>query len=258
MMKIRNEMMEHKIIILLPYCDRPKMVRNALRSLIMADKYYKNWVLHFYDDASMIPGEPIVREVLADLLDKVHFHRLEMTPEDKLASGGIMGRFFNEIIEKTDADLGIMLCDDDALHPTYLYNLNQWFKKHPDCKNCWSHIIHYAPRREAFEDMLRQTGRTEQVSMGDMDEGILAANRCDASQVAWRISCNKQDGAWFPPVCDKCHDYHFYNELYQKSGPCHHTNFLSQFKGLHDGQLCHHAWSHVATKHRHVCIDIPT
>jgi len=53
-----------KIVILLLYYDRPKMVRNALKSI--KDLNYKNWELVFIDDGSKEPGRPIVEEILAE------------------------------------------------------------------------------------------------------------------------------------------------------------------------------------------------
>lgn len=72
--------------------------------------------------------------------------------------------------------------------------------------------------------------------------------KVDASQVAWRLSCCKKHNAWFsestkliknkPWVVDT--DRSFFENLFDKCGPCCPTNTFCQFKGIHDYQLLWH------------------
>lgn len=227
-----HKMPSLKILILLMYFDRPKMVRNALNSILLADKHYKNWVLGFYDDASVVPGEPIVREILAGKLNQVNFHRLNMTPKEKAKTGGIMGAGLNKILDQTDADIGIMLCDDDALHPMYLYNLNRYFNKNPDVNSCHSNVIDYNPSQEELADVLDRKVNWNNF-LNHQKGSICAASKVDASQVAWRMTCKTRFASPLP----KNHDHYFYESLYRSCGPTYYSGFISQFKGLHNKQL---------------------
>ncbi len=242
MLKINAK--HNTILILLLYYDRPNMVRNALYSLVLADKYYKNWILAVNDDASSIPAEPIVKEILADKLDRIKFYRLNMTLEEKIQSGGIMGAGMNKIIQETEADIGIMLCDDDALHPYYLEGLNWYFLANPEVNSCHSKIIEYCPLRETFFNaMNRRMNPNFWLNVHKIP--ICGAGKVDASQVAWRLKCNKKFGAWFASPCPKNHDMYFYEELAKRSGLTHPTKLISQYKAFHDKQLGNidHNWA---------------
>lgn len=53
------------------------------------------------------------------------FLNTEDSKENKLRRGGSMfGKYANIAMETIDSDIIIMLCDDDALIPDYLFNLN--------------------------------------------------------------------------------------------------------------------------------------
>jgi hypothetical protein len=232
--KVMHEQL--KILILLMYFNRPNMVRNALYSIKLANTYYKNWILAFNDDASPIPGKPTVEEILGDCLDRVRFYRLDMTPEEKIMSGGIMGKCLNEIIEEIDADIGIMLCDDDALFPSYLYELNEFFNAYPHVNSTWNNVEAFYPCEETLAKALERSGFGFQ-GYCEPDKPMCCASRADASQVAWRIKCNKELGAWFKWPLEHCHDHFFYSALYETSGPSWYGGMAAQFKGVQPKQL---------------------
>src|SRR5438105_2894834 len=108
-----------KILVLLLYFERPRLVRNALRSVLAADAHHPDWELAFIDDGSPTPGEPAAREVLAGHPGKVRFHNTGDSAGDKRENGCRIGAFMNRAVRESDADLGVMLCDDDMLYPTY-------------------------------------------------------------------------------------------------------------------------------------------
>ncbi len=226
-----------QILILLLYFDRPNMVRNALYSILLASRFYKNWILAVNDDASSVPAEPIVRDIMHEHMDKVKFYKLEMTPGEKIKAGGVMGACVNDIIKDNEADLGIMLCDDDALYPTYLKNLNKYFHNNPGITSCHSNVIPYNPLKETFYSAIRNHKLDMKFWLNAHKEPICAASKVDASQVAWRISCNKNKNAWFLSPCPKNHDHFFYEQLYRRCGPTHYSGFISQYKGWHTKQL---------------------
>ena len=115
-----------KILILLAYFNRPKMVRFALESIKMQS--YKNWELVFVDDGSDIPGRPIVEEILRDDLDKIKFYNTNHSVKDKINQGGsIFGYYWTQAMYESNADISIMLCDDDGIFPDALENLSNYY-----------------------------------------------------------------------------------------------------------------------------------
>ena len=104
-----------KIAILLCYYERPNMVRFALNSIKNA--VHKDWHLYFVDDRSTYPGAHVVSEILAGKTDKVTFFN---TQDKEKKQGSSFAKYWNQALEDTDADIAIMLCDDDALFPGYL------------------------------------------------------------------------------------------------------------------------------------------
>lgn len=227
-----------KILILLFYYNRPKMVRNALESILLANDHYTNWVLGFNDDGSDQPGRPVVEEVLKDHLNKVEFFRTDYTWRDKVKAGGsLVGAGMNELIKRvSDANIGIMLCDDDALYPDYLVNLNKYFNENPKVMSCYSNLVTYNPLIQSFKEAIGQKIDFKYL-LNHNKTPINGHCKIDASQGAWRIKCNKINGVWFKSPCGRDHDKFFYNDLYKKCGPMHYTGFVGQIKGIHNLQL---------------------
>ena len=120
-----------KILVLLFYYNRPNLVKIALKSIL--EHSYSNWEIAFIDDASEIPGKTIVEELLKEHLNKIKFYNTNDSIENKLSRGqehgSIFGKYAQIAVEESDADYVLMLCDDDALYPGYLENLNKYFKE---------------------------------------------------------------------------------------------------------------------------------
>lgn len=233
------------------YFNRPLLVRNALNSILRANEHHGDWELYFGDDSSIIPGKPIVEEVLKDHLDKVTFANSNMTLDDKIANGLVLGRYCNEGIRNSDADIGIMFSDDDELHPHYLANLADYFTNNQDVLYCWSAICPFNPilgSREDLEEQLKSYNGMLRNRYNNHGTEINPVNNVDASQVAWRLSCCKDHGAWFADTTKfvdgkpwtKDTDKGFFESLYEKCGPCRRTPYFAQYKGVHDYQLLWH------------------
>ena len=232
-----------KILILMSYYNRPILVKNSLKSILEADKYHQNWELFFGDDGSKIPGKPIVEELLHSCIDKVKFVNSNLTIKEKIKSGLVLGKYANQAIKESDADVAIMLCDDDQLVPDYLYNLNNYFKNNNEVLYCYSKIYLINP-------LVKNYLYTKEVNnkYNQWIGSINPAGKVDATQVAWRLQCCKEHNAWFSESTKfvpgkpwtKDTDKSFFENLYDCCGPCHPTNFYSQYKGIHDYQLLWH------------------
>lgn len=233
-----------KILILCSYYNRPKLVRNALTSILAANEHHGNWHLAFGDDGSRIPGRPIVEEILKDHLRQVTFVQTDATFEEKVRTGLILGKLANQVIRESDADIGIILCDDDELVPNYLKGLSDFFTRNPQVLYCYSKIYMYNPIIQTSSLAKKNlTGKFNQWA-GPIDP----VNKVDASQVAWRLDCCKKHGAWFKESTKevpgkpwtKDTDKSFFENLYSKCGLCHPSGLVGQFKGVHDYQLLWH------------------
>lgn len=232
-----------KFLILMAYYNRPILVKNAMRSLVEANKKHQNWHLLFGDDGSLIPGKPIVQEVLGSLANKASFLESNLTFENKLKDGLVIGQYANQVLKETDSDVAIILCDDDELHPDYLFNLNKYFQENPDILYCYSKIILYNPLLENSNQNTNLSNKYNQ-----FNNPINPVGKLDASQVAWRLDCCKKYGAWFPESTKKLDekplvqdtDRGLFENLFRCCGLCHPTDFVSQYKGVHDYQLLWH------------------
>jgi hypothetical protein len=232
------------ILILCSYFNRPLLVRNALNSILKANEYHQNWELAFGDDGSHIPGRPIVEEVLKDHLNKVRFYQSDMKFEDKIEQGLILGRMANVAMENSDADVAIILCDDDELVPTYLRGLSEYFSSHPKILYCYSKIHLYNP----FYNTSASVDNSVVGRYNNYNGPIDPVGKVDASQVAWRLACCKKRGAWFAESTKlvegrpwtKDTDKSFFENLYSKCGEAHFSGLVGQYKGIHDYQLLWH------------------
>jgi len=191
------------------------MVINALKSIKKANELYENWELAFIDDSSTIAGEGVVKEQLPNLLNKINFYNSNSTTEEKIKHTITHVVVANKILKKTDADIAIVLCDDDALYPDYLLKLNDFFNNNPDINSCYSDMVIFNPLEENYDGLYEKyldctlfsknlvtsayMGTPYERQKGDHGP-CCGAGRMDACQVAWRVSCNQKYEAWWPRV----------------------------------------------------------
>jgi len=220
-----------KILILLAYYNRPKMVRNALNSI--KESIYTNWELAIIDDGSEFQAKPVVLELFNnEELSKTKYYNTNDTIENKQQRGSISGEYINIAISESNADLVIILCDDDALVPDYLGNLAFHFTENPSMNYCYSHVIQFNPLIEDYHN--------KQVSDIFMNKtwDLNPSNNVDASQVCWKREFSTgEDAILFPSPQTKNLDATIFQSLFNKLGPCKFTGFYSQYKGMHEHQL---------------------
>ena len=152
----------------------------------------------------------------------------------------------NRSLKNSNADLAVMLCDDDALVSDYFTNLNKWFTDHPTSMFCYSHVILFnpfkeKPNKEDFKDdefvwAGHKQGRYK--NRFNKKRNINPSNSLDSSQVAWRTQCNKKDKISFPFPQTANLDSKFYAGLFSKYGQAKFSGFVGQYKGYHLDNLC--------------------
>jgi len=218
-----------EFLVLLFYYNRQKKIKNALASL--ERQTYNKFNVVIIDDGSDKP----FTEVFPQLQEKYLIVRLEDTAEQKLTQGGSrMGYVANEAMEQIKTDVVLMLCDDDALIPDYLENLNTFFVNNPEANHCYSNVLFYNPNEESYLDAKPSTTYVPRGSTYNLNakSGPTKCAGFDASQVAWRRACNVK----FPYPQTRCHDAVVYKQL-QNHGLCYPTGVYGQVKGAFEGQL---------------------
>ena len=225
------------------YFNRPLLVRKSLNSILLASEYHQDWELAFGDDNSKFPGKPIVEDVLKDHLGKINFYNSGLSFEEKIKRGLILGELANQAIQKSDAEVGIILQDDDQLVPTYLKKLSDFFLNNPKVMYGYSKVHIYNPLYEDVDNVDNLDHKYNKCNMP-----VNPVNNIDASQLAFRLSCCKEYDAWFGTTTlqresmpwAKDTDKTFFENLYEKLGDTSPIDVVGQYKAIHEYQLLWH------------------
>lgn len=232
--------MDKKILILLFYYDRPLMVKNALHSL--AAQSYQNYEVAFINDTPNVKGWDVLEYVKDHPSHtKYRVYDINQTSEEKKVQGGsIFGMFANDAIKDSDADIIIMLCDDDALVDDYLENLVEFYT-HNNCAWTYSKVKYYNPSVETYiqatDNFAQYAGQGSAIDLNSNTGIINPFCRCDASQVSFRRDCFVKGNVWFPYPQTRSLDATIFQKMFEVWGPCHPTNFYGQCKGVFADQL---------------------
>lgn len=233
-------MEQQKFLILLFYYERPNIVKNALRSLNELE--YDNFEIAFIDDGSISPGKLIAEEILTgNVLQRVTFYNTNDSIEQKKSQGGsVFGKLANEAIQNSDAEYALMLCDDDAIVSDYLLYLNEYFRLNDFVTYCYSKVYFFDPTQETykqFKDQPTYSHPGSTYTLNHYTEPINPVGKVDASQICWKISCNKYGDIWFPYPLTRGLDAALYQQLFDKYGYCYPTFTYGQYKGAFADQL---------------------
>tara|TARA_B100002019_G_C21266461_1_gene599707 strand:+ start:1622 stop:2419 length:798 start_codon:yes stop_codon:yes gene_type:complete len=224
------EKKELKFLIVFFYYNRPDMVRNALHSINKLT--YKNFEIAFIDDGSETPGEPIVRSILKpSFLKKVKFINTNDTVEAKIArEGSEIGKYANEAIKESDADIVFMLCDDDAIVPDYLNSLNRFYNYNPNIHYAYCKLKYYDPTLTSYT---RAKPNEEDVT----NKLINPVTNLDSSQVSWRRQSMIDKDFWFPYPRTRNLDAVMFVHLWHHYKHCSPLKEYGQYKAIFDDQL---------------------
>ena len=230
-----------KILILLFYYDRPELVKNALSSI--ANIQYDNFEVAFINDSANVKGKDITDYLIGQsVLSKFKYYDINQTIEEKLQQGGsIFGKYSNLAIQESNADIVIMLCDDDAILPNYLHDLNLYYKTYPECMWAYSKVKYYIPSIETYlqaqDDLARVAGVGSVVDLNRHTEPINPDCACDASQVSFKRQCFTQGNIWFPWPQTRNLDSAIYSKMFNSWGVCYPIHSYGQCKGVFPDQL---------------------
>jgi glycosyltransferase involved in cell wall biosynthesis len=227
-----------KVLVLMPYYNRPKEVLRALESL--SKQSYKNWALAFIDDGSDDPGEKVVRSYLSERdLKKVFFYNTNDTKEIKRqrvldnpdmngASDKNAGHFFvpflNLAINEIEHDIAFFLCDDDFLDINYLRNLVNYYNNHEDAAYSYCSVI-------LFEFKDNKMYFSDEDNRFYFNIPLMPYFNLDGSQVSWTKQCYA-DGCRFPEFLHVYWDAEWFKVLQEKYGKCDFNKIMGQYKSF--------------------------
>lgn len=230
-------MKNYKFEIILAYYKRPKIVLNALESILKST--YSNWHLTFIDDS----GDDSFKESLLSFgfdNSKVTYVPIMMPDDEKIEIGGsIHGEYMNQSIKKTDSDIIIILCDDDAFSHDYMENLNSFFNKNPNEMWAYSHVRFFNPDKEHYS---KSKEVCEDISLNkvNLNENFLPINpycKVDSAQVVFKRDAYIKKNVWYPSPATINLDAYIFNKMFSSWGPCMFTGFFGQNKGWFENQM---------------------
>ena len=229
-----------KILLVVPYFERPKMILNGLRAMEKIN--YDNYEICIVDDGSILyPIEKVIEKHNIKIKNLKIINSKD-TLENKAKRGSIHGKFMNQAIKESDADIVIMHSDDDAVHEDYFSNLNSFYLKNPNCMYSYGHVIPFDPFEQVPCETLKyynanKKWNTNAASGLNWTQPINPFCNVDATQVSWRSQCNKEHNIWLPEEQTKNLDASFYQVMFETFGNCVFNGSTSVFKAFHKDQL---------------------
>jgi glycosyltransferase involved in cell wall biosynthesis len=228
---------------MLAYYKRPKIVLNALESIIKLDYPRSKFDFIFIDDS----GDSDFQDTLDKYMEQdpnISYGYWPINQDDDLKQkqgGSTHGYMMNHAISLFgEDDIAIVLCDDDALFPDYLTNLSKFYTDNPEVMYAYSYVKYFDPSTQHYSEASEHPkyfhhGSTYTLNQPNVPIDPLC--KVDASQVTWRTKCFTKDGVLFPYPQTRGLDAALFRQLTAKYGPCYPTFFFGQYKGAFPDQM---------------------
>ena len=226
----------NKFLIAMVYYERPKVLLNALKSIL--DISYPEFEVHLIDDGSANRAEPIVRDVCSSIIDKFKFSYIENTVEQKKERGGsIHGKYLTEAIKESDADHVIVLCDDDAIYPHFLTKLNVLINKEENkVKPYFYHnMVLYDCLKEPYTEGVKRKDLSYFTNQWKVP--INCVCRVDGSQGTYNRKRFVEDNIFYPYPQTSGLDAASFKQMFDKWGAAEYSGLISQVKSNNEDNL---------------------
>ena len=227
-----------KFELIITYYKRPILVLNTLESIMKST--YNNWHLTLIDDS----GDDSFKETFLNYgfeSSKITYKSILMSDTEKNQTGGsIFGKYVNETILETDADIVILICDDDAIFPDYMENLNVFYNENPDKVWGYSHVQFFNPEIEHYTNSRKTIPENTPHGGEDLNSWttpIYPAYNIDFSQVTFRKRAFTESNVWYPYPHTVSLDAHVFENMSKVWGTCDFTNCYGQYKAWFWNQL---------------------
>ena len=164
-----------------------------------------------------------------------------MSDTEKMGIGGsIFGKYVNDTIIKSDADIVMLICDDDALDSEYLNNLNAYYTLNPNKNWAYCHVKTYNPEIQYYLDIENGTPYTFNwcgTNLNAHTDPIRPSCVVDSSQVTFRRSALITHNVWYPYPQTANLDSVIFQRMAQECGLCEFCGCYGQYKGVFNNQL---------------------
>jgi hypothetical protein len=159
--------------------------------------------------------------------------------QKKILGGSVFGSFANEAIFKSDADILVPLCDDDALLPNYLNDLSSFYAQNPEVPWAYCHVKYFNPNEEHYSSATTTPNLqvNSSVNLNAHNTAIHPSCRVDSSQVSFRMSSIENKKDFYPSPQTKDLDRSAFEKFYVSAGPCYFCGCFGQYKGWFEDQL---------------------
>lgn len=226
-----------KFELVIAYYKRPKIVQHALNSILESNN--QNYHLTLIDDS----GNDDFKEPFLNFgfnKDKITYTPIMMPDEEKVKLGGsIFGKYINEVIMNSKADVFILICDDDAILPTYLDDLEAFFSENPNENWCYSHVKFFNPENQHYNDAVEKLDSyaLNITNINAKTHRINPAYNVDSSQVAFKIKAMQEHEILYKHPLTMNLDAAIFGKGFSKLGACPFMGGFGQYKGWFNEQL---------------------
>lgn len=228
-------MKNNKFLVLLFTYHRPRLFPEALTSIL--ESAYRNYEVAVIDDYTT--EEYAARSFVNSTKDsRIKYYPVGDTLEGKKTRGGsLFGKVANDVMVSTRWDVGLCVCDDDAITPWYLEQLNDFYKNTPIAMSSYCDVIVYDATKESWRDKLTEAASDHFLNTNKNPHNMF--NSKDSSQGSWRWEVVQLGTRWnFPQTAAL--DAYFWNNIYIRTGPAYYNGVLGQVKNYSDIQLGRH------------------
>lgn len=242
-------LMNNEFLIILPYFNRPNMLREVLKTF--NHMTYSNWHVALIDDGS--DDDKKAQPILEELLDESRYTLYDSkdTIEGKRKRGhSLHAKYMNIALRESTADYALIISDDDGIHEHYLSDLDAYYKSNYDVFYSYCHIIPYDPMTELPNEEtlarrkaeIRTTGKWRDFPSDSWIKvnhtaPVPPVDVLDSTQVSWHIKAALDRECLFNETYTANNDRDIFVKLYKHFGICNFNGCVGPYKGYHKNQL---------------------
>jgi glycosyltransferase involved in cell wall biosynthesis len=231
--------MNLKFLLIFAYYQRPKIARWGMESIL--NQTYSNFEVVFIDDSEDFqPGFDLFQDMVGADPRFKYVHTGDTTANKLARGGGIFGRFMNEAMEQSDADIVIIICDDDSIMPDYLEKLNRFYLDNPHIQTSYCDVVVYNALTDDWREKIKETVPSNHfLNTNKLPHNMNCSK--DSCQGSWRLDLVRNNpGLRYPWPLTHALDSRMYEMLFQLTGPAYPNDILGALKQYSEINLGHH------------------
>lgn len=222
---------------MLVYQSNISFLKKAVDSILTAGRMYPHCHLSLIDTSlDQVAVEVVHDTLMTDInLENFSVYQLSLSKDQIKTAGNQLGYAMNRAIMDSDAAIALVVPAWNIVHPHYFGRLVEFFLRHPNATNCYSHIIPYNPYHEEIENIMIEV-RSKYHPLNKFKDNINDSVELDISQIAWKTHLNKESKLWFMCSAENMRaiSRRYQTDVYDKCQSMPHTGFYSQYIALED------------------------